>query len=222
MNMLERFLIMSTSGWTVAAVFFIALILFHIKLVWLSPLSKAGWKRVDYYWLAFGTLGLIGASGQARETAIGAYEGVVNGYYQGFDPVRYTVALSRERVTKGAQVTGLPPNAQLAYEEWGKWLDGVYDRVAASPPNATINESVLANEPIVLVEEAASTTKDIRQAIRTHNEWVERQANLSLATKRPIAEDMLTLFSPVLLALAMALRITKVTGELRLDRPKGV
>ena len=107
-----------------------------------------------------------------ENTAIRAYEGVVDGYYQGFDPVRYTVSISRERVTKGAQVADFSPNARMAYEEWGKWLDGVYNQVAATPPDTTISESALANEPIELVQEAPSVTKDIRQAIRTHNEWV--------------------------------------------------
>ena len=197
--------------------FVVALVVFHIRLVWLSPLSKAGWKRVDYYWLAFGALGLVGASGQARETAINAYSGVVDGFYQGFDPVNYTVAISRERLTQRAQAVGQPHDVKLAYEAWEKWLNDVHDRVAASAPGARIDESVLANEPIMLVEGAASATKDIRQAIRTHNQWVERRADLALATRQSIGEDILRLFSPVLLALALALRITKVTGELRLD-----
>ncbi|HWY60172.1 MAG TPA: hypothetical protein VNZ03_37270 [Terriglobales bacterium] len=210
-------MIWSTSGWTTALVFVVALAAFHIRLVWLSPLSKAGWKRVDYYWLALGALGLVGASSQARETAINSYSRVVDGFYQGFDPVQYAVGTSRERLTQRRQVVDQPPDVKLAYEAWEKWLNDVHDRVAASVPGARIDESVLANEPIVLVEGAASATKDIRQAIHGHNQWVERRTELGLATKQSMGEDILRLFSPVLLALALALRITKVTGELRLD-----
>jgi len=45
--------------------------------------------------------------------------------------------------------------------------------------------------------------------------WIKE---LKAATARTDTEEMFVFFSPIFLAVALALRITKVTGEIRLER----
>jgi hypothetical protein len=56
-----------TASFTIIfAVFVVCLLAFDIVLVRWFKLGKQGWKRIDYVWLGFGALGLIGAVSQAR------------------------------------------------------------------------------------------------------------------------------------------------------------
>ena len=43
------------------------LLIFHVWLVYLSPLGDIGWKRADYLWLGVAVIGLVGQSAQVRQ-----------------------------------------------------------------------------------------------------------------------------------------------------------
>src|SRR4051794_11601602 len=56
----------NTNPWALVGLFFTALVVLHVILVFWLKVGKRGWKLSDYYWLGFTAVGLIGASGQAR------------------------------------------------------------------------------------------------------------------------------------------------------------
>jgi hypothetical protein len=56
-----------TNSWTVLLIFAVMVLRLHLILVVWLKLGKLAWKIVDYIWLGFAALGLIGASGQARQ-----------------------------------------------------------------------------------------------------------------------------------------------------------
>lgn len=54
------------TGW-VFGVFAVALIGFHLVLVFWLKLGRTAWKRVDYIWLIIGALGILSALERPRE-----------------------------------------------------------------------------------------------------------------------------------------------------------
>jgi hypothetical protein len=70
----------------VVLTFICALLLFHLILVVWLRLGKLSWKIIDYIWLGFAALGLIGAEGQTKRLIAGsmstiAEERVIGNYY---------------------------------------------------------------------------------------------------------------------------------------------
>jgi hypothetical protein len=63
-----------------------------------------------------------------------------------------------------------------------------------------------------------SLISDMQSAITTHHDWVAARKAMLATTEKSIRENILSVISPILLALALALRITKVTGEILLER----
>src|SRR5438309_1625150 len=55
-----------TSVWWALCVFAISLLVWHIVLIRVWPLSKTGWKKVDYWWVSLALLGVIGNVGANR------------------------------------------------------------------------------------------------------------------------------------------------------------
>jgi len=62
-----------TSHAVLLGIFFGALLVFHVALVRVRPLSSIGWKRVDYIWLSMAIFGLIGATTSIRTTVAKNY-----------------------------------------------------------------------------------------------------------------------------------------------------
>ena len=57
---------LTTSIPSVLAVFLLSTVALHLYLVKFRPLSEAGCKKIDYWWLGIAALGLVGAVGNAR------------------------------------------------------------------------------------------------------------------------------------------------------------
>ena len=48
-------------------VFVAALVRFHLVLVFIAKLNKRAWKCVDYFWLSFALIGLVGQVAESRK-----------------------------------------------------------------------------------------------------------------------------------------------------------
>jgi hypothetical protein len=216
MSFVETAIIWLTSSWFAAIIFVIALVALHISLVFRNPLTKVGWKYVDYLWLSFGALGLLGASTQSREVAVGAYISFFDGYNEAIgDPVQKIVTSSVVLFCVGP-TQGYTEDVKGSYEEacnWFKTIPRIEEPRTAWLP---IARNQYPNRPVTIDRVVTSALRKFDEAVESHNEWVQHRSGLKQTTEKSRAEYILGLLSPILLAIAFALRITKVTGEIRL------
>jgi len=209
----------------VIIVFAITLVFFHVILVYWLKLGKTAWKAVDYVWIGFAGLGLLGAAAQARQlvaqSRLALSESRVTVMYP---PVRSLADMySREGPVCRTFVRSPYSPSQADFENFQREYNAVcawFKKVAAILPEKDdrheITADVLPPEPRITGGDLKSILSEFRQQIGYYNKRAKQHADLLRAATRSETETTVTLISPLLLAVALALRITKVTGEIRL------
>lgn len=225
---MEPFFPIGASLYWVFGAFGVFLIIFHLILV--PRLKVQAWKVVEYIWLGFAALGLFGAVEQVREIAA---RDQISMFQQ-----RATVALStlRSLVTIYQSNPGpvcrtftrseySPPQEefekiQREYNEACAWFKQVVSTIPAEvpmPPRLIEWASVLQGANFSLGD-LKDIIRGIHQQVDYYNGRVGDLLTVYNATQRTTLEETLVFLGPFLLAIALALRITKVTGEMRLGR----
>lgn len=208
--------------------FVILTIVLHAIFVFRRPLSKESWKRVDYVWLGFATLGLIGAAAEVRRIAADSQLS----QFQSYLPLALqAVRGEADFLTKSpgaicrtfARSEYSPPPAefQRIEREYGAacdWARKVAARlpreISASPE--TIEVASLPRRPEFSESAIIQMTDGIYHQIESYNSLVRTVNDLATGSERGDLELTLIVLGPFLLSTALAVRITKVTGELRL------
>lgn len=206
--------------------FVVLLILMDVILVRFSKLSDVSWKKVDYIWLGAAALGLIGSSGKVDQFLSGRYAenfqapalstyytrlrqslvnpaGICATYIKGPDsPPDFDEIVEEQRAlcAKSNEIAnrmpkdfkeGYPPLADTGFERFGQSVKHEKGFIA--------NINMYADE------------YDSKQKV---------YAKYEEGSKPSVGEDVLTVLSPLLIAFALALRITKVTGDIKNARQK--
>lgn len=207
------------------AIWFVAwLAVLHVVLVLWKPLTKRGWKQVDYVWLATAFLGILASVGSARQLVtesmynVAAYrlDGAAESVTEWVDAGR-SEGICREFVR--SEHSPPPEDFERAQRE--------YDRLCAWFRAASQHvDSVLATgESISLAQLGGSPpptgadqwyVETLAEAVVDYNAVLASRAELADAAAPSNAESELVIMGPYLLAVALALRITKVSGELKL------
>ena len=217
-----------TNIWTMMAVFTALLFVMHVVLVYWLKLGKVAWKRVDYVWLGFTVLGLIGASAQARQVMAS------NFLLASQDRVESSFSLARYWIDsyngasyicrKFVRSQYSPPpeefeRLQKEYDVACGWFKSISATVPVTVPKppTLILWNALPAEPPEQDTVIKGCIRTVRSALETYDNQVREHDALELKTKRSEFEFTFVLIFPLLLAFALALRITKVTGEIRLE-----
>jgi hypothetical protein len=211
-------------------VLFVLTTLFHILFVWQFPFTRHDWKRVDYIWLAFAGVGLVGATSETRRLQAGWTQ----------ESVRFQagvkLALLREEVQSDT--------SYFCREQWKPAPgDSIIDPVRRDFPRtctwfralgAALPDSLGVDLPEELGKgvpapppvQAVTAVQDIHDATTLLEGYKQDQHGYQQSAKDredgPL-EIAFKLAGGFLLVFALALRITKVTGELRSeprDRPE--
>lgn len=209
-------------------VFVASLIVFDLVLVRWKPLSKKAWKRVDYVWLAVGALGLVSAVQGPRELIIGNFLpsaenrldsalltlqssvrfGHSELYCRKFGPIENTARRAElERIQSEYKATC----------EWFIEISSLFPKKVADL-NGPISLDSLPKPPETNEEMLRTTIEQVAKEISRLNDEISILNRLKDESKRTLPEDIMKAFGPLLLALALALRITKVTGEVMHER----
>lgn len=213
---------------TVLLVFCISLILFHAVLVYWVKIGKIGWKIVDYVWVSMAALGLIGSVGQVRQL-------MATNFARRFDqmsPLEYDqLRYTMERYKAGAggacrtfvRSDWSPPKEefermQREYDAVCDWFKKVAERIVLEVPIKTIDPKFIPSSPSVTDKDLQRQIAEFHRDLDQHNESAQERASLDKAAERSDIEWTWLILSPPLLAIAVALRLTKVTGEIRLER----
>ncbi len=208
--------------------FAIALVLFHILLVWGFKVGKLGWKIVDYIWLSTTVLALIGSAGQVRvmvaEGRVAMSRQRADAMYNIFRSVLEAAATSPGYVCRQFVLSETSPplerfNAiQREFDETCAWLQQLEAITPAKAPDMRFDIKVWPPPPQVSDASLIDTIRGLRRQYSYYDEAVVEFDKVSEMRRKSELEFSLILGGPFLLAIALALRLTKVTGEILLDR----
>ena len=203
-------------------IFIVALTAFHTVLVYVRPLSALAWKKVDYFWFSLAVIGILGAAqaNRASQSELSLRTQAAAHYAHVFEAARWDNFNTCLRVEKPSSSSGPKFEKWLACTARKRWVDRVTARI--------IEQGTQHNQPIDLELIMGATSipaKPIDQdlltpAIMEYNKVISAIAKVKDAAKSNWIDEFLKQYGSLFLAVALALRITKVTGEIRLSREK--
>ncbi|WP_234828879.1 hypothetical protein [Pseudomonas coronafaciens] len=227
--MFETDLPSAANIFTVFWVFALMLLGFHLATVWPRNLSKKAWKRVDYLWLGFAALGLIGASGNVRihsaESELSITELRIANYYDLYRNLLESYARDDGAICRlFVRAEFSPPEPELSQTQ------AQFDRVCAwikqteksSPKTlAKDGEGAKPFEPITPMPTDGTLSQILQDIEKQQSYFLDEAAihkKLQIEAKPSDTERTLNFLGPWLLAFALAIRIAKVSGELRFEK----
>lgn len=208
---MEWLLVYSTNITVVIWMFFGALAGLHILFIWLFPLSASHWKLAEYVWVLLAMASIIGVLEEARSLKADANVAAAESKAE-----NTIAALENWFDVYGRYACEDGPKADLSqpFCRWAKVKNSELELVLA-------NEEFPADVPINLLsglEKLKDAIADVdKQMVRGHldNYLLARKAYLKAAenTRHTSYFSLFTSLAPLLFALAVALKFTKVTGE---------
>jgi hypothetical protein len=224
MNELSTNIIISNGSY-VLLMFVVLLLLFHLLLVFPRNLSKRTWKKIDYIWLGITALGLFSLASDVRiftaqkwaemehARAVSSLE-LFRDFYP--DPINthYCMQFIKSELSPDDL-----DERQRQHNLRCDWLKGV---------SKVINKLEPKNLPKLKMDDFPNPTFEDDFLLETvgdvenHVRWYTEHRNQAIETATLLSktglEKNLFYFSPFLLCLAFALRVAKVTGELRNEK----
>lgn len=205
-------------------VFLGVLIFLHFLLVRWLKFDDIAWKKVDYIWLGAAALGLLAASAQAERALAARYlENQTLRTATAYAYLRATLAGPPSVCISRVRSQNSPTNFDeivKEQEETCRFAKAVSERMAARP-ETFLPLSETGYEPVgVNATHERSFARDIAQQAAGYAKEQVRYAELKSASEQTHLELLFTILGPLLIAFALALRITKVTGEITNARAK--
>lgn len=201
------------------------ILLFHYFFVWRSNLSKKKWKQVDYIWISLTAISLFGATRKAEVTINAAKLNMTHLGVEG----RFNLLInnidhrdSSGLCTKFERLESSPANLdeeQAEYDSTCYWSKNLYQYMVLmdSTDRKPINIDSLA--PLnVKFPVPVQYKESIIKLIKFYNEIASEEVQQKAASKQTEYDLMFAFFSPLLLIIALALRLTKVSGEVRHEK----
>lgn len=217
-----------TSTLFILETFVVALVVFHFSLVKWASLSEITWKKIDYVWLSFALLGILASVGSVRQyIAINMLSTATSTQEYWAKQVEERIAFGQGPVVcrKFIRSEFSPPpevfeQRQKEFDEQCAWFTNASKRLWNTPfsrGGSLHIEDLGTPLPTGGVDWALSTLKD---AIQRYDEAVMQTKKLKEESRRSSAELILAVIGPFLVTIALALRITKATGEIKLEKAK--
>lgn len=195
---------------------------FHLMLVWPRNLSKKNWKRIDYIWLGAAAMGVISLAADVRISVANNWLEMEKVRAVGIlDSIRY---LAQEPESSHFCMTFVKSeyspkdfdNKQNEYRigcEWRKELSkklSVINSEETPPLKYEDLPPVLFDDPIL-----NETVIWLKDRLNDYKVQLKILSETKSAAEKTGWESTLAYFAPFLICIALALRITKVSGEVR-------
>jgi hypothetical protein len=190
----------------------------HVLFIFLYKLTTEQWRLMDYIWISLTAIGLFATAAQVRNSMNQRLIPLsVPPLVTDFKILRdlldtYTHAFCGPHVRSDLS----PPNFDAIEEERKivcDWLKGVVltlpDRVEPDFPELTMPAPPNVDEEV--------TINGIRGAFNSYNKLRREREALLAATKSNSFEEIIYTLGPLLTSVGLAIRFTKVTGELLID-----
>lgn len=207
----------------------VLLTLFHVWLVVKKPLSKVGWKRVDYIWLAVAALGIMGQAGNVRMKLFTAVmeSARASSQYALLDlKQQANFAVGPSVCRTFVRTENPPPNFDEIQREYS-FACRELTKMTTDIRSAEVGRKVgflMDLHPLIMKttdKVLLTTLQNLENSHTKFKESLKEEKNAENKTHMTDLEYVLLFLSPYLLVIAVALRITKVTGEIRLEPPPG-
>lgn len=202
------------------------LLAMHWLLIVRLRLGDIAWKRVDYVWLGAAALGLVSASASADRFLSARYLETFERprTATAYQFLRALIADSPGVCVPRRRTEYSPPDFdQILTEQEIVCRDAA--KVAAVMPKTFLEFPPLEQTGFQpFGHDAPSQQYFIRDVSRAASEYRESQgrfARLSSSAKLTGADEVMLVLSPLLLTFALALRVTKVSGEICNARFRG-
>jgi hypothetical protein len=201
------------SVWTYLTIFLVSLGIFHLWLVYLRPLSELAWRKIDYLWLVLSIPTIVSAAGQFR--SIVASDDLA----RNSDRLQHTISL---QITNAESIRNTLCQSDNHPDPKGcAW----YDESIASMKDAgqsAIKWKDLKFPRTDLLRADFKQEADIKiDILKSIVEEASVRSQLeSIVARRDDASNLPLVASLYLLPVALGLRLTKVTGEVRIARRK--
>jgi hypothetical protein len=198
--------------WITLGVFLVGVALFHFVFIKLKMRPKAFWIRSDYIWLTLAGVSVILATASVRKTISEWRLPLMEGWVQAqFDHTVTSVTGERDYWCRMDEQTAC---------EWYEDLDSVLD---ISHKTGEWREFLIEhqNDPQDHLSIVRSSTERAIRALSRLREMSDELQGIRQDTQSSAFETLLVLISPWTLALALALRFTKVTAQARLEQMAG-
>ncbi len=207
--------------WALIA-FFIFLIVLHIVFLKLWKLTRTDWKYVDYVWLSFAALGLVAGTAEVRRFAaanrLPSERVFVLDTYESYrNEVRFMTGLAVCRQFVRSEYS--PKNLARIQDEYNQacfFARNLYTQLPADPP-PDLASTQLRDRPALNDEVLVSLFANLDRSADNYVRAKRAFESLVASTDRTPGEKQLATLFPFLLAIALALRISKVTGEILLE-----
>ena len=204
------------------AVFVAFTALFHVFLIYVpyTALSRRIWRRIDYVWLCITFFSIVGWTSESRQNlamdllpqAREELEWQKNFVRENFEIARRLSCTPFRAGNRHAQVHADMVGAQ--YRDYCTWMtESESTFIQASSQDREFSFAYENNFP--LVANVDYEVAFLRWQIEEYHVMLGHAKELAASSVKSITEKNFTLLSPMLLAIALALRITKVTADLR-------
>lgn len=211
--------------------FLFFLLAMHVTLVWTTRLSDRTWKKIDYVWLSAAVLGLVASSGEAGRF-------LSQSYLENLEAPKTAASYRylRSQIERGAGSDGFlcmgrarsamsPPDFDRiveAQQDLCSWSKDTLTKMHSTvePPFAALEETGYVPIPVThkryepwYIAEVQKLAEDYRTNRNSYNER-------AIAAQMSLFDQLLTVLGPIVIAFALALRLTKVSGELANEKLK--
>ena len=209
---------------------FTSLVIFHILFVWIFPQSKIFWKKIDYLWISLGVIGIIGSTFSLRSE----YSKARNNLYEHYLAIDYNGLIESVNWNKkyfSSDGTGFNydefedktqaerfKNAELYYQSFSTLTQNLRDTIVKEKTLEYLDTLTLNFEEFktninndYVVQTSESVEYYLKELNSSKNQYIE---NKDLGSKSSLNWTILFI-SPYLFAIAIAIRLTKVTAEIK-------
>jgi hypothetical protein len=203
------------------------MVILHLLCVWPGPfrLTATQWKRTDYLTVTLTSLSLISAVAATRQQQLTVIDDTLGARLSGqFAHVTWklddSVAYFCVRLP---QVNAEYPRPVQVVEQWRRACDwfsharAVFEQERAKP-DAKVGPELFADHAEITDDIAREYIGVLSSFTRSIRDLTGQRDNMRRKLGSQNIDLVLTVLAPLLLAIAFALRITKVTGELRISK----
>lgn len=215
-----------TNTWKVVGLFLLFLCVCHVVLIRWRPIGSIAWKKVDYVWLSMAFIGILGSIGNGRGIVANNMLKLEMGWLE--SSRSYVESMANDGTSPSICRKFIPSTlfspkelaqVQGEFDAQCRWFREAYSTIKNLPKTVTKISATTLLAPYPSGGDQ-SHFKFLSDAIVAYNANVERVIELQNEAKENQFETILRLLGPAVVALALALRITKVTAEIISERAK--
>jgi hypothetical protein len=195
-----------------------------IRFIRLSPIA---WRRVDYIWLSMAFIGVLGATASGRQEVA---SNLLNMETSRLDSTKQFMTHMTTLYSSDGLCDSSDTRAKAVQADAAKGAMNVHQQQCDwfTQAHAHLQSTIKANEKIDLSAMRSKfpigADKDayfsITNLVRSYNTNIQAVADLKEKMTSTDIETNVRLLGPLMIALALGLRMAKVTAEVKMDKEK--